>query len=170
MGHRFGRLVWLIGVVTVVAAGISLLTACGDTPARRLSHDEYLREIRMIELSAAATDASQRFNDLVSAPRSKAGCRADAAALARDVRMVIDDVSALTPPDEVAAAHARFVDNAQATVSRFEELAKRVEAGNLRCGMPYNRLAYGLPSTLRAEHALQEFARLGYCININCGD
>lgn len=154
----------------LAGAAAALLSACGSRTSQPLSHDGYVAALHQIERSQTARDASTRFTRIVGARLSPRECHVAVALLAVDLRTMVEGVAAISPPAGAAPAHARFVAEARETVSVVERLAARVKVGTLKCGRPFNRVAYGLPSTLSAERALRELARLGYCIDTNCSE
>jgi hypothetical protein len=74
----------------------------------------------------------------------------------------VDEIDEVRPPEEVDEIHDRLVAAARETVDALDELADDVDAGNVDCGMDWNRRAYGLESTERAEAALAELQERGY--------
>jgi hypothetical protein len=69
---------------------------------------------------------------------------------------VVDEVAALRPPSGVSAVHQRMVGAARESVARVGEIADAVDAGEVACGNEINHLLYGMPSTERAQAALDE--------------
>ena len=156
--------------LVLVGACTALLGACDSRASRPTTHDQYVAALHEVERSPRARDASLRFTRIVGARLSASECRAATARLADDLRTSTERVTAITPPAAAARAHARLVAEARETVSVIEHLASRVQAGTLACGIPFNRLAYGLPTTVAAERALRELAELGYCTDTSCSE
>jgi hypothetical protein len=154
-------------LLTLITAG-AIVVGCGTGGHARLSHDEYLQKMREIEAGADARSADRLFFKLVTEPElPKAGCLSRAREFARNLRNIVDDVASLRPPRPVQSLQDRFVSAARQSVEEVDGAAKDVEAGSLTCGMPLNRRIYGLPSTLRAQQVLQEFAEKGFRIGSN---
>lgn len=79
-------------------------------------------------------------------------------------------VDTLRAPREVQSLQDEFVDAARESVAAVGQAAEAVEAGNLSCGTAMNHRIYGLPSTTRAEHVLEELGRKGYVLELNSQD
>ncbi len=148
--------------------GLLLVLVAGCGGSDRLSKDEYLRRVRAIEASQGPT--VRLFEKLVVGAISQQECARTAHEFADALDGMLDRVEALKPPNEVEDLQDEFVDAARESVDRVGKLADDVEDGEVACGQDYNRRAYGLASTRRAERILQQFADKGYLIGLNSGD
>jgi hypothetical protein len=160
------------------------LTGCGGPASRStgppLHHNRYVAALDAIATGQASRDASSLYFRLASGGpadspqsrdyRSEDECMAGARAFANDIEQIVADVAALNPPADIADVHDRFVAAASTSASLVEELADDVEAGRVACGQEWNRRAYGLPSTEKAQEALEEYAERGYVLVVNSGD
>jgi hypothetical protein len=102
-------------------------------------------------------------------PRAQAR-PAKAHTLHQDLDEILDEVDALRPPADVQSIQNEFVSAGRETVDTIGGLAQEVEDGRLACGQAFNQRAYGLPSTARAQRAIEELGRHGYLIGLNSGD
>ena len=144
-----------------VLAFVAVLAACsGDD--ERLGKNEYLERIRGI--AADSGRAVQLYTELVVRPRERSECAALAREFHEELEAILGRIEELRPPEEIDELHARFVGSARTSVERVGELADEVEDGETSCGQDYNRKAYGLPSTRRAEAVLEELERRGYVV------
>jgi hypothetical protein len=161
----------LILFVALLVAG-NFVAGCGseDHAPRgpRLSHDQYLQEMRELEAGAAARSASRLFSELVTEPGlPKKSCLARARDFDQNLHDIVDQFASLRPPPAVQTLQDRFVSAARQSIEAVDGVKRDVQDGSLTCGMPMNRRIYGLPSTLRAEQVLQEFGEKGYRIGAN---
>jgi hypothetical protein len=154
------------------------LTGCGGNPSRStgppLDHDRYVAALDAIARGQASRDASILYFRLASGGpadspqsrdyRSEDECRAGARAFANHIEQIVTGVAALNPPVDIADVHDRSVAAASTSASLIEKLADDVEAGRVACGQEWNRRAFGLPSTEKAEDALEEYAERGYAL------
>jgi hypothetical protein len=134
------------------------LTACGGTTGR-LSTSEYAKRMQAIERNDEP--ATGVFADVAGHALPRALCVRETRELQRAVQKVVDDVRALRPPKDLEPFHDDFLVNAQQSVDAVGAAADKVARGELRCGDEMNRTIYGMPSTDRAEKALQELATRG---------
>jgi hypothetical protein len=167
---------WRTLVVGLVLTGV--LAGCGGSDGgsgdgatggdgQRLSKRGYERAVARIVESRGVREADLLFYRLAAGDVTPRECNAETRRFVRDVGNGIDAVAKLHPPAEVAGLQARFLVAARETEKALRRLAGDVSAGNVRCGPPWNRRAYGLPSTDRAVAILAEYARRGYRIATN---
>jgi hypothetical protein len=158
-----------IGLAALVAAlTVGCMYAVGERDARlRLNHDAYLAALHVIERSPAARDADRLFLRLATGAVSPEECRQGARRFADDVSNVVGAIDRLRPPPDAAGLQRKLVAAARRSEHALDDLADDVAAGRVRCGQSWNRRAYGLPSTLQAQHLLDEYARRGYRLDIN---
>lgn len=126
-------------VVLAVAAAAGGLSACGtdERTAYAEGWDEVCRGVGgalstfRTSVSSAATDSPDTGDDAVTGGPADAGVTADlaepAAALAKDLSALPEDVAALDPPEEWATWHA-------AEVRRLAVRLRTVDAGVARLG------------------------------------
>jgi hypothetical protein len=134
------------------------LTACGSS-AGRLSKAEYTTRMQAIERNDEP--ATGVFADVAGHDLPRALCVRETRQLERAVQKVVDDARALKPPAELERYHDDFLVNAQQSVDAVGAAADKVQRGELHCGDEMNRTIYGMPSTDRAEKALQDLATHG---------
>ncbi|MDX6410965.1 MAG: hypothetical protein QOE91_481 [Gaiellaceae bacterium] len=134
------------------------LTACGSS-AGRLSKAEYTK--RLQEIERRDETATSPFFDIAGHDLPLELCVRETRDLQRAVQKIVDDARALKPPAELARYHEDFLVNAQQSVDAVGAAADKVQNGKLRCGDEMNRAIYGMPSTDRAEKALQDLADHG---------
>jgi hypothetical protein len=144
-----------LAVLPLIALG---LTACGGT-ADRLSKPEYARRLQAIERSDEPSTGS--FFDIAGHDLPRSLCVSETRDLQRALQKIVDDARALSPPEELKSIHDELLLNAQQSVDAVGAAADKVARGELRCGEDMNRTIYGMPSTDRAEQALQQLARRG---------
>lgn len=135
-----------------------------------MSRSEYLHRLNEIASGDEARRASSLFFKVVVEPGlPHEQCAARTQEFQRTLEHIVDTVEALQPPAEVEQLH-EFVSAARASVAAVRQAAAAAEAGTLRCGPAMNRRIYGLPSTARAEAALQGLAKKGYVFGLNSPD
>jgi hypothetical protein len=157
----------LIPLVTLVVSSI-FVVGCGSGREARLSRDGYLQRIREIEAGPDARSAGRLFFELVVEPRlSRKACLARARTFDHNLHQIVEDVASLRPPRPIQTLHARFVAAARQSVAEVDNAVRDVQAGKLACGVQMNRRIYGLPSTRRAQDALDELGKRGYRIGAN---
>jgi hypothetical protein len=148
---------WLSTCVLVWAA-IAILVGCGGggdsgDGGEPLSPRQYQKAI------LRTLDHEPRigglYYELVVPPVTKEECERKTNALHDEAQQLVDEVSALNPPEEVAQIHARFVDEANQSVDRVGEISDQVAAGQLSC-KDMNSLLYEIPSNDRADQAISE--------------
>jgi hypothetical protein len=149
--------------VVAVAAAAVLASGCGSSDGR-LSKQEYVEQIRSLEASEEAREATDVYTKMAAFELPQAECAAKARTLHGDLEAIVDRVDALRPPAEVQRLQDEFVAAGRETVDTVGGLARTIADGDLRCGEPFNRRAYGLPSTQRAEDVIDELVRRGYRI------
>jgi hypothetical protein len=157
-------------VMLILATSALLFSGCGNGSAKPLTHDQYLFALRQIEASPMARDVDRRFFQLAAGDVSREECRTGTRTFADDVRNIVDAIARLHPPRDAADLQRRLVVSAGRAADLLDQLADDVAAGRVACGMPWNRRAYGLPSTAEAERVLAEYARRGYLLDYNSGD
>jgi hypothetical protein len=138
---------------------VSLLTAC-DGGNKPLSHKEYQQEIHAIRMSDDAREADRLFFDLAAHDYGRQAC----ATRARAFHERLERVDGLNPPEDAEGPPKEFLAAAYESVDRIGQLADAVDRGALACGMDFNRGAYGLESTKRAQRAIEELETRGYII------
>jgi hypothetical protein len=143
--------------VTVVAALV--LAACGAS-THRMSKHEYALRAQWIE-AHDEPPATGPFIDVTGHDLPKPLCVHETRQLHDALQKLVDDARELRPPPDLRALHARFLANAQQSVDAVAAAADDVERGRLRCGFEMNKTIYGMPSTDRAEQALEVLARRG---------
>jgi hypothetical protein len=134
------------------------LTACGSS-AGQLSKAEYTKRMQAIERRDEPSTGA--FWDVSGHNLPREMCVRETRDLQRAVQKIVDDARALKPPAELARFHNDFLANAQQSVDAVGAAADKVQRGELRCGREMNRTIYGMPSTDRAEKALQDLADHG---------
>lgn len=158
----------LLAVLLAVASG------CGGGGSRgeRLSKSEYLDRIRAVESGDRAREATDVFTKkaLSDPALPQAECAARARTLHADLEQIVDEIDGLRPPSEVQAIQDEFVSAARETVDIIGGLRDDVKDGKVRCGEDFNRRAYGLPSTARAQRAVEKLGDLGYRVGLNSDD
>lgn len=116
-----------VGILVACVAGILALAGCGggggSTDGAPLSKEEYQQQVTEL-----GSDLEQKFGDIdeadandlseVPALMNRLGDALDATA---------DGFAELTPPDEIAAEHDRFVAAARATAEDAREIGSRIE-------------------------------------------
>lgn len=167
--RRLRHLAALGAAVAVLTAGCGG-SASGTKSGPPLTHDRYIAALNAITTGPALDEAQRLFFRLAAGRISEEECRDGARRFADDAKEVVADVAALNPPAEVADLQERFVASASVSTSLIEKLADDVEAGRVECGQPWNRRAYGLPSTADAQEVLTELAQRGYLFVGNTGD
>lgn len=156
-----GRLV-SVALVALVAAG------CGNSG--RLSKDDYVARLRALESSALARETTRLYGRMAAVVLPQGQCIDDARTFHSDLQAIVDEVHGLSPPAEVQKIQDDFVGAGQDTVDVIGQLVREIESGTLKCGEDFNRRAYGLPSTERAQRAIDELGSKGYLIGLNSGD
>jgi hypothetical protein len=148
---------------------LGLLTACGDEdPAGSgqpvaLTHDQYERAIWDIRGGENASRASRLYTDVVG-DRGKEDCSVKTHALHDSLDAMLRQVEGLHPPAEAENAQHDFLEAAAESVRLVGVAADDVDSDKLSCGWGMNRRIYGLPSTKRAEKAIDELTKLGYTV------
>lgn len=148
---------------------LALLSGCGSSRTR-LSHDDYVLAVDRISSSSDVRDAERRFVTLAGGTicsgkpvscrsLSRKECTTGSRSFARDVRHIVDAVARLDPPRDVEDLQARFLVASRRSADLLDTLADDVADGRVACGMPWNRRAYNLSSTVKAEHALADLAK-----------
>lgn len=150
-----------------------VLVACGDgsNQARlgddgqepALTHDEYQQAIHGIVRGGSDSQATQLFFAVVG-DLSKNDCSDKTHALHDALAATVGQVEGLRPPAEAEAAQRAFLDAANESVRLVGVAADDVDKGALTCGTPMNQRIYGMPSTKRAEQAIDELVKLGYYV------
>jgi hypothetical protein len=146
----------------VVAPDGSLSEGPADA---RLSKAAYLLSVyRVVETYEPR--ASELFTMLVldgetlALPEVECGRRA--LEFHGQLETIVSEVEKLNPPEEIEALQAAFLAAARESVDAVGDAAAAATRGELACGRPMNLRIYGLPSTERAEHVLDELAEHGY--------
>jgi hypothetical protein len=140
---------------------VLLAGGCGGEN-ERLTKQEYFDRGLEIMQSPEAQEASNLFLTLAVGDISSSECVAGTRRFRGEIERLVDEIDEVRPPEEVDEIHDRLVAAARETVDALDELADDVDAGNVDCGMDWNRRAYGLESTERAEAALAELQERGY--------
>jgi hypothetical protein len=159
-------------VVNLLAglAATALLVACGggssedrvtEPTGRALTHAQYQQAIWDLR-GSDATDRATRLFFAVVGELDTEECSTKTHALHSALAEVMRGVAALRPPTEAEPAQRAFLEAANASVRLVGAAADDVDAGTLTCGSAMNDRIYGLPSTHRAERAIDELTRLGY--------
>jgi len=155
-------------LVVPLVAMLILVAGCGASGGR-LSKQEYLDRIRALESGELAREATDVFTKMAldDPALPQAECAAKAHTLHQDLDEIVDEVDALRPPADVQSIQNEFVSAGRETVDTIGGLAQEVENGQLACGQAFNQRAYGLPSTARAQRAIEELGRHGYRLGSN---
>lgn len=149
----------------------ALAGGCGGASSRPLSKEDYVAKIRALESSDTVLEATNAYTDMAGGKQlTQSECADDARMLHSDLQTIVDEVDALRAPSDVQALQDRFVAAGQETVDTVGGLADEIGKGDLVCGEPFNRRAYGLPSTTRAEAVIEELGRRGYIFGLNSED
>jgi hypothetical protein len=151
-----------LGILLAVAGLLG--AGCGGG---RLSKQDYVDEVRAIESSDTAREATVVYDKMAAFRLPQGECAEKARTLHGDLEEIVDRVDGLSPPADVQRLQNRFVSAGRNTVDVIGALADQIEAGTLACGQPFNRRAYGLPSTKRAEDVIEELGRRGYKFGLN---
>jgi hypothetical protein len=154
----------------LLSLALAVLVAAGCAGGGRLSKDEYIAKLRALEASGLTRDTTNLFTKMAAYVLPQGECITDARAFHSDLQTIVDEVHGLNPPAEVQKIQDDFVAAGQDTVDVVGQLVREIEAGKLKCGQDFNRRAYGLPSTDRAQRAIDELGKLGYRIGSNSGD
>jgi hypothetical protein len=80
------------------------------------------------------------------------------------VNDLVERVTALEPPSEVASIQDDFVAAARRSVERVGAIARQVAAGEVSCGEQLNRMLYGMPSSDRAQRTISKLEKHGYFV------
>jgi hypothetical protein len=141
--------------------------SCGGT--KRLDKHEYVRQMRAIDESGAASRAWRLYDEVVltQPPLPHATCRARTEELHRTAETIIDRIARLRPPREVEQLQRQFVAAARESVGVFGRAADDVAADKLQCGRPLSRRISGLRSNHRLEAVLVAYAKRGYTTGLN---
>jgi hypothetical protein len=142
-----------------------LLAGCGSNGPgeERLTKAEYQQRLHNL-VSNDQIAAVHLFDDLVTGPHPQAECGQKAEAFHAELEKIVAKVAALSPPEDVAHLQDEFLDAARESVDKIGQVAQEVAGGKLACGEQLNRAIYGLPSTERAERALNSIESKGYVI------
>jgi hypothetical protein len=128
----------------------------------QLSQSEYQTEILdVVNDSPAPTTL---YTHLVVTSRTKDECSRMMVRFRDEVNDLVERVSALEPPSEVASLQADFVAAARQSVDRVGALQRQIAAGDVSCGQQLNDLLYGMPSSDRADRAIRKLERHGYFV------
>lgn len=170
-GVRLVTMVNLLRTILVTLSATALLGACGGTPDRLNQSDEqpsltkveYQKAIWEIRGGPDSSRASQLYSAVVG-DLPKEQCSEQTQALHDHLAAVTSKIAALRPPADAVAAQRQFLDAANESVRLVGVAADDVEQGTLTCGRPMNDRIYGMPSTKRAEEAIQDLEKLGYTV------
>lgn len=158
----------LLRTILVALSAAALLGACGGAPDRprekpALTKVDYQKAIWEIRGGPDSSRASQLYSAVVGdLPQEQ--CSEQTQALHDHLAAVTSEVAALRPPAEAVAAQEQFLDAANESVRLVGVAADDVVQGTLTCGRPMNDRIYGMPSTKRAEKAIQDLEKLGYTV------
>ncbi|HEU4527613.1 MAG TPA: hypothetical protein VFT80_06785 [Actinomycetota bacterium] len=153
-----------IARVLVVAAAVVLVGCSGDdgSGGDTMTAEEYFAELESIGRSAQDDFArlEQRFTDAQQMATSEEEISVALQAFLQGVsarsRTALDDVRALSPPEEVADAHAEFADAFGSSTEFFEGLTE-----------DYERLgAEGVMTSLQGEFETLERAQDEACTTL----
>jgi hypothetical protein len=125
-----------------------------------LTRRAYQRAI--IRIVGDSVVASRLFNELVVRRRPVAECSRLMWDFTGEVGRLLGRVAGLDAPPAVAGIQRDFLDAAQQSWERLEQVGAAVAAGRVRCGRDLNDRIYGMPSTERAERAIDRLERRGY--------
>lgn len=150
-------------LLALVAAG------CAGSGGR-LTKDEYVTRLRALESSDLVRHATDLYTNMAAFVLPQEECVSKVRSFHSDLQDIVDLVHALRPPAEVQQIQDDFVDAGQETVDTIGRIQKEIEDGTLKCGEAFNRRAYGLSSTKRAQRAIDELGRKGYLIGLNAAD
>ena len=152
--------------VLALVTTLILVAGCGDS-GDRLSKQEYLDRIRALEAGDLAREATDVYTEMAAFQLPQSECSAKARTLHSDLDGIVDQVDGLRPPADVQEIQDEFVSAGRKTVDIIGDLAEQIDNDQLQCGQAFNERAYGLPSTSRAQRAIEELGRLGYRIGLN---
>lgn len=154
----------MITRIAVAALIMTVPAGCGgaDEP-EPMTQAGYQRALSTI-LSEDAGPAVALYDDLVVHPRPQGRCVTLMRRFDERVQQIVDDVSALAPPQEVASIQEAFLASAGTSAARVSEITDEVEAGRIACGDELNDVLYGMPSSARAEEAITELENHGYVV------
>ena len=144
----------------VVVLAALALTGCGG--GERLTKGEYLERGREIQVSTSLLDAGRLFFRLSSGRVSAEECQDGTVRFRDAAASVVAEVDEIRPPQEIEQIHDRLVAAAQESIDALDGLVDDVSAGEVSCGQEWNRRAYGLASTERAQAVLKELEQQGY--------
>lgn len=166
---------WRVVVAPVLRRCVAgLLTASavagctGGSVTRRpasepLTHEQYQQAIQDIVTGDGRT-ATRLYTEAVGAELTADACDQTVRGLADSLEAVVRSVEDLRPPKEAADIQGRFLDAARESIGLVRKASDDVHAGDLACGRPLNLRIYGLPSTERAQRALEQLEPLGYFV------
>jgi hypothetical protein len=126
----------------------------------RLTRRGYQRAIMRIVFDTVKP--TRLYDDLVVGRRPVAECSRLMWDFTGSVGGLLGRVEALDPPPAAAEIQRDFLDAAWTSWRRLERIGADVTAGRVRCGRELHDLIYGMPSTERAERAIDRLERLGY--------
>jgi hypothetical protein len=159
-----------VATARLLSLALAAALAAGCAGGGRLSKDEYVAKLRALESSGLAREATRIYDRMAGLALPQGECIDNARTFHADLQTIVDEVHGLSPPAEVQRIQDDFVSAGQDTVDVIGRIVRDIEAGTLKCGQAFNRRAYGLPSTDRAQQALRELGRHGYHIGLNSGD
>jgi hypothetical protein len=136
----------------------------GTVPAKpvggQLRRAEYQRAITGIVRDTAKP--TRLYSKLVVRKRPVRECSRLMTDFYGEVYRLVERVAALDAPTNAAPIQADFLEAARQSVHRVATIDGKVRVGKVRCGRQLNDLLYGMPSTKRAERAIDRLERRGY--------
>lgn len=133
-------------------------------PQSVLTHAQYQDALHKVVTSADTRAATQFFSKAVASDDAGMPCSERVHGLEESLTSMLQQVMHLNPPPDAEAQQRAFLDAANESVRLVGVAADDVDEGRLRCGVELNKRIYGLPSTARAERAIQALEDRGYMI------
>lgn len=140
----------MLGLLLAVGAG-----GCGGSD-KPLSKAAYEKQVRAILTEARKADKAKGTDALEAAASS--------------TRQVVKKLRALTPPDEIAAAHDAFVDGVEAKLKLLEPVVQAVKDNDPAKAKRLGEATLSPAVARRTEQATLTLERDGYDFGVPGGD
>jgi hypothetical protein len=142
---------------------VSALASCGSGSSGGSSEPLTKQEYRqaLVQLYVDAQAVGDAYDRLQETGLSSTECAQRAHAYTDLISSLIERLGDLDPPADARNAQAKIVAGGRASVDRFERVADRAEAGELRCGPEFGRVMLRGESD-SANEAFHELQDLGY--------
>lgn len=166
MKQRVAGVGAMLGALFMLGACGSNSQSASDEPTGRpaLTHAQYQAALTEVVTSKDTRAASQLFLESVASDYQGEPCSEKVHALEKSLAAMVQQVVDLEPPPDAEDQHRDFLAAAKESVRLVGVAADDVADGNLSCGSALNKRIYGLPSTTRAEKAIEVLESRGYFI------